>query len=73
MKTKCDNCGGTVMNNKCQYCGTYYGPLKPKTANLKNIHSQEINIFEVMLLMLVIGTSFVVKWLIVDSNLIFKN
>jgi hypothetical protein len=28
MKSKCDNCAGTVKNQTCQYCGTYYGPIQ---------------------------------------------
>lgn len=74
MKCKCDNCGGSVINNICKYCGTNYRPIDSQNWYYNSSSSSESNVRprltlvgKITLSTLVIALLFGLKYLLIDA------
>ena len=75
----CKNCGGTIGNDGvCQYCRTYHGPQKINIHSFGEPEVEDVryggltSFGKVVVAMLVIVTVFLVKYVFVDTDMVFK-
>jgi len=75
----CKNCAGTInKNNTCDYCGTYYGPLKSnkslESVSYSNSTSgyQLTGFAKMLVAIMIIGFAYFAIWLFIDSGYVFN-